>query len=127
MPKLALLTAIGGPIELAEFPLSTPAPGTAALKLRMAGICGSDLHIFRGELPLPCPDATGKPLGVGDRVVTPYFWLCGQCHAYARGRPYACQNLMAGRSRRRTGRHSRGRRIPQQRRNPARGRQHRDG
>lgn len=116
MPKLALLSAYGGPIELAEFPLTTPAPGTAALKLRMAGICGSDLHIFRGELPLPCPfamghemvceiaelgsgltnDATGKPLKVGDRVVTPYFWTCGQCHACARDRSYACQNLMAG-------------------------------
>ncbi len=116
MPKLALLTAPGGPIELAEFPLSTPAPGTAALRLRMAGICGSDLHIFRGELPLPCPfamghemvceiaelgegltnDATGKTLAVGDRVVTPYFWTCGQCHACARGRSNACQNLMAG-------------------------------
>ncbi|WP_102419836.1 zinc-binding dehydrogenase [Mycobacterium sp. 4858] len=116
MPKLALLTAHGGPIELAEFPLTTPAPGTAALRLRMAGICGSDLHIFRGELPLPCPfamghemvgeiaelgdglttDATGKPLAVGDRVVTPYFWFCGQCHACARGRSHACQNLMAG-------------------------------
>ncbi|ORW32100.1 L-threonine 3-dehydrogenase [Mycobacterium paraense] len=116
MPKLAVLTAPGGPIELAEFPLTAPAPGTAALKLRMAGICGSDLHIFRGELPLPCPfalghemvgeitelgeglttDATGKPLAVGDRIVTPYFWTCGQCHACARGRPHACQNLMAG-------------------------------
>jgi threonine dehydrogenase-like Zn-dependent dehydrogenase len=116
MPKIALLTAVGGPIELAEFPLTTPAPGTAALKLRMAGICGSDLHIFRGELPLFYPfamghemvceiaelgeglttDATGKPLAVGDRVVTPYFWTCGQCHACARGRAHACQNLMAG-------------------------------
>jgi threonine dehydrogenase-like Zn-dependent dehydrogenase len=116
MPKLALLTAYGGPIELAEFPLTTPAPGTAALKLRMAGICGSDMHIFRGELPLPCPyamghemvgeiaelgdglttDTTGKPLAVGDRVVTPYFWTCGQCPACARGRSHACHNLMAG-------------------------------
>lgn len=116
MPKLALLSAPGGPIELADFPLTAPAPGTAALKLRMAGICGSDLHIFRGELPLPCPfamghemvceiaelgeglstDATGQPLAVGDRVVTPYFWFCGQCHACVRGRSHACQNLMAG-------------------------------
>jgi threonine dehydrogenase-like Zn-dependent dehydrogenase len=116
MPKLALLTKAGGPIELAEYPLTAPAPGTAALKLRMAGICGSDLHMFRGELPMPYPfamghemvgeivelgdglttDATGKPLTVGDRVVTPYFWTCGQCHACARGRTYACQNLMAG-------------------------------
>ncbi len=115
MPKLALLSAPGGPIELADFPLTAPAPGTAALKLRMAGICGSDLHIFRGELPLPCPfamghemvceiaelgeglstDATGQPLAVGDRVVTPYFWFCGQCHACVRGRSHACQNLMA--------------------------------
>jgi threonine dehydrogenase-like Zn-dependent dehydrogenase len=82
----------------------------------MAGICGSDLHILRGELPLPYPfamghemvgeiaelgegltaDATGKPLAVGDRVVTPYFWTCGRCHACVRGRSYACQYLMAG-------------------------------
>ena len=116
MPKLALLSAVGGPIELADYPLTTPAQGTAALRLRMAGICGSDLHIFRGELPLfyPFPmghemvgeiaelgeglntDATGKPLAVGDRVVTPYFWTCGHCHACARGRSNACQNLMAG-------------------------------
>jgi threonine dehydrogenase-like Zn-dependent dehydrogenase len=116
MPKLALLTAVGGPIQLTEYPLTTPAPGTVALKLRMAGICGSDLHIFRGELPLfyPFPlghemvgeiaelgegvtsDATGKPLAVGDRIVTPYFWTCGRCHACARGRSNACQNLMAG-------------------------------
>jgi len=27
MPKLAVLTAVGGPIELAEYPLTTPAPG----------------------------------------------------------------------------------------------------
>src|SRR6201992_4068292 len=109
MPKLAVLTAIGGPIELAEFPLSSPGPGTAALKSRLAVISGSALHIARGELPLPCPfamghemvgeiaelgggltvDATGKPLTVGDRVVTPYFWFCGQCHACARWRSYA--------------------------------------
>jgi len=88
----------------------------AIVEVTAAGICGSDLHIFRGELPLPCPfamghemvceiaelggglttDATGQPLEVGDRVVTPYFWFCGQCHACARGRSYACQNLMAG-------------------------------
>lgn len=113
MPKLALLTAVGGPLELVEYPLTTPAPGTVALKLRMAGICGSDLHIYRGELPLfyPFPmghemvgevvelgegvttDATGKPLAVGDRIVAPYFWTCGRCHACARGKSHACQNL----------------------------------
>ena len=116
MPKIALLSAVGGPIELAQYPLTTPAPGTVALKMRMAGICGSDLHIFRGELPLFYPfamghemvgeiaelghgvttDATGQALAVGDRVVTPYFWMCGQCHACSRGRSHACQNLMAG-------------------------------
>lgn len=49
MPKLALLTAHGGPIELAEFPLSTPAPGTAAL--RMAAIVSADAGLVpRGAL-----------------------------------------------------------------------------
>jgi threonine dehydrogenase-like Zn-dependent dehydrogenase len=116
MPKLAVLTASGGPFELEEYPLTTPQPGTVALKLRMAGICGSDLHIFKGELPVGYPfasghemvgeiaefgegvtvDATGQPLAVGDRVVTPYFWVCGSCVACSRGQSNACQNLMAG-------------------------------
>jgi len=60
MPKLALLTAHGGPIELAEFPLTTPAPGTAALKLRMAtdGI-GADWVLEVVGVPGVIPDGVG--------------------------------------------------------------------
>jgi threonine dehydrogenase-like Zn-dependent dehydrogenase len=83
MPKIALLTAIGGPIELAEFALTTPAPGTAALRQRMAGICGSDLHTFRGELPLFYPFAMAHEMvceiaELGDGLTTD-----------ATGRPFA--------------------------------------
>lgn len=116
MPKLALITAAGGPLELVEYPLTDPAPGTVAVKTRMAGVCGSDLHIHQGDLPMMYPfasghemigevtalgegvttDATGKPLREGDRVVFPYFWTCGQCIPCSRGQSNACQNLMAG-------------------------------
>lgn len=116
MPKLAVLTAAGRPIELQEYALTDPVPGTILCKVRMAGVCGSDVHIFKGELPIMYPfacghemvgevavigegvttDATGKPIAVGDRVVLPYFWTCGRCASCARGQSHACQNLMAG-------------------------------
>jgi threonine dehydrogenase-like Zn-dependent dehydrogenase len=76
----------------------------------MANVCGSDLHIWRGEYDLsrgePEPysraighemvgtvhalgegveaDSAGRPLAVGDRVVYCYFMPCGKCRACMR-------------------------------------------
>jgi L-iditol 2-dehydrogenase len=98
------------PFVLKEFPVPEPAPGAILIKIAMANICGSDLHIWRGEYDVsrgePEPysrsighemigtifklgdgvttDCAGKPLAVGDRVVYRYFVPCGNCRACLR-------------------------------------------
>src|SRR3990172_2663247 len=40
-------------MEVRDTPVPLPGPGEVLLRVRVCGICGSDLHVYRGELPLP--------------------------------------------------------------------------
>jgi len=102
--RVAVLKAYGGEFELREYPVPDPEPGAILIKLTRAGVCGSDLHIWRGEMKetygaLPkdltfghemCgrverlgagvgTDSMGRPLREGDRVTFCYFFPCGRC------------------------------------------------
>ncbi|GBE83312.1 hypothetical protein SCP_0503600 [Sparassis crispa] len=80
-------------------------PDDAIVMIKLAGLCGSDLHIYRGhedvDADLTCgheligevvalgasfhPGATDRPelystLRVGDKVVSPFTVSCGECH-----------------------------------------------
>src|SRR5213593_3304897 len=48
--RVAVLRAYGGEFELREYPVPEVEPGAILVKLTRAGICGSDLHIRRGEI-----------------------------------------------------------------------------
>ena len=48
--RVAVLKAYGGEFELREYPVPDPEPGAILIKLTRAGVCGSDLHIWRGEM-----------------------------------------------------------------------------
>jgi len=100
------------PFELREFPLPPLEPDAIMVKVSMAGICGSDLHIWRGEIPtrfhLPAghemtgrvyqlgenvrTDSLGKPLREGDRIAYAYFYPCRRCYVCLRGELAACPN-----------------------------------
>jgi L-iditol 2-dehydrogenase len=41
-----------GKIEIQEFPLPEVSNDTALVKMELSGICGTDLHMYRGEVPL---------------------------------------------------------------------------
>ena len=91
-------------------PPQQPGPGKTLVRVRRVGICGTDLHAFRGEQPFfSYPRILGHELGVevvalgateqpahvavGDRCsVNPYL-NCGQCSACRRGKPNCCLNL----------------------------------
>lgn len=111
--KAALFTAAGSPMEIVEFPLPVVEPDAVLVKVALANICGSDLHIWRGEFaagPMPTilghemtgtiyelgsnikTDSAGQPLAVGDRVVYPYWKTCGRCRACTSGHTAACPN-----------------------------------
>lgn len=85
-------------VEIRTFPVSAPAEGEIIVKVEMAGICGSDPHIWKGDFPLPGSiilghegigivsavdesvktDHASRPLEVGDRV---YWTAVRPCHA----------------------------------------------
>jgi len=44
--RVAVLKAYGD-FELREYPVPDPEPGAILIRLTRAGVCGSDLHIWR--------------------------------------------------------------------------------
>lgn len=113
---VAAFTGVRRPFELREFPVPAPEPGTILVKVRMANVCGSDLHIWRGDYDVSrgqteplclsighemtgevavlgegveC-DSAGQPLLVGDRIVYQYFCPCGRCRSCLRGTTPRC-------------------------------------
>jgi 2-desacetyl-2-hydroxyethyl bacteriochlorophyllide A dehydrogenase len=86
----------------------SPGPGEALVRIHQVGVCGTDLHAFRGEQPFfNYPRILGHELGVevlevgaaeqGLAVamhcaVEPYF-NCGYCPACRRGKPNCCLNI----------------------------------
>jgi len=105
--RAAVLTNYEAPLEIKEFPLpETIEPGAALVRVKLAGICGTDVHLWHGQLPIPLPvilghetvgvieemghglnsDWTGKPLAVGDRIGWSSSINCGECY-YCRVKP----------------------------------------
>jgi len=96
-----------GEIAVATVPDATIlAPGDALVRTEAAGLCGSDLHVYRGLEP--GPDA-GTPMGhelagtivavgsevsrlrVGRRVVAPFSTACGACFFCRHDLPARCE------------------------------------
>jgi threonine dehydrogenase-like Zn-dependent dehydrogenase len=105
--RAAVLTQYEAPLELKEFPLPQAIePGAALVKVKLAGICGTDVHLWHGQLPIPLPvilghetvgvieemgeglthDWTGTPLSVGDRIGWSSSINCNECY-YCRTKP----------------------------------------
>jgi threonine dehydrogenase-like Zn-dependent dehydrogenase len=99
--RAAVLVDYRAPLELREFELNDElAPGEALARVEMAGICGTDVHLWKGELPIPVPvilghesagrleklgagldkDWTGQPLAAGNRVSWASSVVCGECY-----------------------------------------------
>lgn len=116
--KAAVFLGTGKGYEIQEFEVPTPEPGAIVIKVAMGGICGSDLHIWRGDSPLFAAmagnvaghemtgkvhslgegittDSLGRPLKEGDRVAYAYFYACHRCYQCNKGEFATCpQKLM---------------------------------
>lgn len=117
MPNAAVLAQFNQPLELRQYDLpSTLEPGAALVRTEMAGICGTDVHLWKGELPIQLPvilghetvgritalgdglerDWTGQPLRVGDRITWTSTTSCGQCYYCAeKHQPTRCPQRRA--------------------------------
>ena len=79
-------------------------PGEAVIRVTLTTICGTDVHILKGEYPVKPGLIVGhEPVGViaelgpgvvgyevGDRVLVGAITPCGQCHACFSGKPSQC-------------------------------------
>lgn len=98
-----------GKFRLADAPEpGHPPPGHARVRVRGVGICGTDMHAFRGRQPFfTYPRILGHELGVevveagendrgireGDRCAVEPYLECGHCIACRRGRTNCCAEL----------------------------------
>ncbi len=93
------MTAFRRPIDVREFPLPDAlAPGEVLVRVDLAGMCGTDVHLHAGQLSVPLPlimghetvgrvaatggtvrDWLGAPLADGDRVSWTVGVPCGAC------------------------------------------------
>jgi threonine dehydrogenase-like Zn-dependent dehydrogenase len=110
--KAAVLAEYNRPLEIREYPVpGSLQPGEALVRIEMAGICGTDVHLWKGELPVPIPiimghetvgrierigpglrsDWRGRPLAEGDRVTWASSIVCGQCfYCRVKNQPTRC-------------------------------------
>jgi S-(hydroxymethyl)glutathione dehydrogenase/alcohol dehydrogenase len=83
-------------------------PNDAIVRVQLAAICGSDLHLYHGMMPdtrvghtfghefIGVVDEVGpsvQNLSVGDRVMVPFNIYCGSCFFCARGLFSNCHNV----------------------------------
>ncbi len=81
-------------IGIEHVPIPKAGPGEAVIRVTLTTICGTDLHILRGEYPVKTGLIIGhEPVGiihelgvglsgykVGDRVLVGAITPCGQCN-----------------------------------------------
>lgn len=91
-------------IRVEEVRRPRPGPGEAVIRVTLTTICGTDVHIVKGEYPIrPGLTIGHEPVGVieelgpgvtgyevGERVLVGAITPCGQCHACLSGKLSQC-------------------------------------
>ena len=108
--KAAIFTGAGQPMEIREFPVTATPAGYGRSDLIASGVCGTDLHFFRGGLLTTPPTVIGHEfvgkltdcdpaeaetygLTVGDNVIADIAVPCGECLLCKTGDDANCVNM----------------------------------
>ena len=98
-------------IGIEEIPKPVPGPGEAVIRITTTTICGTDVHIVKGEYPVRPGLVLGhEPVGiiaalgpglepeytVGQRVVVGAITPCGQCFYCLNGTHAQCHGALGG-------------------------------
>jgi alcohol dehydrogenase len=98
-------------VRLEEVPKPVPGPGQAVIRITTTTICGTDVHIVRGEYPVKPGLILGhEPVGVidelgaglddlytvGQRVIAGAITPCGQCFYCLNGAYSQCGGPLGG-------------------------------
>src|ERR1700712_1462892 len=97
----AVLVEYERPLEIRSYPVPDDlGPDELLVRVEMAGICGTDVHLWLGQLPIPLPvimghetvgrvermgsstmtDWRGTSLSEGDRITWASSIVCGHCY-----------------------------------------------
>lgn len=99
-------------IEIQEYEVPEPEPDAVLTEIERANVCGSELHIWRGNHPevkngvlgheAVCriselgegvtTDYAGEPVEPGDSITPAYFITCQRCPACRNGQFNLCEN-----------------------------------
>ncbi|MGD2159464.1 MAG: zinc-binding dehydrogenase [Anaerolineales bacterium] len=125
MVKTGKAALLHGPMKgftIEAAPVPSPGPGRIIVRIELCGICGTDVHFYKGHLPseisyhegIPYPlvlghepaatieelgdgvgeDFTGRPIQPGDRVFIASLISCNRCYfCLVESQPAMCQNL----------------------------------
>ena len=115
--RAAVLSEYQQPLTIREYPEpASLAPGEVLVTVELAGICGTDVHLWKGELPVPLPvilghetvgrierlgtgtveDWRGSPLTEGDRICWASSISCGACfYCRVKNQPTRCTTRKA--------------------------------
>jgi threonine dehydrogenase-like Zn-dependent dehydrogenase len=100
MARAVVLRAFNEPLTLEEAPVLDPEPGALIARVEMGGVCGTDVHLHHGNLPIPTPvilgheavgrveklgagvttDFKGESLQEGDAITWASNIPCGRCY-----------------------------------------------
>ncbi|MGL5434518.1 MAG: alcohol dehydrogenase catalytic domain-containing protein [Lachnospiraceae bacterium] len=95
--------------EIEEVPIPEPKDGEVLIQMKAAGVCGSDLHIYKGENPcssyplVPGHENVGIVAKVGngvtrvkagDHVVVDLIITCGECYQCTHEREEVCEQVL---------------------------------
>jgi D-arabinose 1-dehydrogenase-like Zn-dependent alcohol dehydrogenase len=120
--RVVVLKEYRKPFVIEEYDVPDPEPGAIILRITQAGICGSDLHSWRGDQsqefrPIPhtgrvmghegtgviyklgkgvTTDSLGKPIKEGDRLMYTAIKPCNRCYQCLNGNHNWCANRSVG-------------------------------
>ena len=111
MLALAKIAQEEGGVAVGEYPVPSPGPGEVLIKMQAAGICGTDMQIYKWAPRMRARVQTPRILGhemaghivevgegvsrlkQGDFVSLESHIYCGHCRQCRSGQAHVCQNL----------------------------------
>ncbi|XP_015879637.3 uncharacterized protein LOC107415761 isoform X2 [Ziziphus jujuba] len=102
------------PLTIEEFHIPRPKAGEILIKTKACGVCHSDLHVIKGEIPFPSPSVIGHEISgevvehgpltdakiiarfpIGSHVIGAFIMPCGNCSYCSKGEDDLCEDFFA--------------------------------
>ncbi|PON83983.1 Alcohol dehydrogenase superfamily, zinc-type [Trema orientale] len=102
------------PLTIEKFDIPQPKANEVLIKTKACGVCHSDLHVMKGEIPFTSPCVVGHEITgevvehgpltdtkiirrfpIGSRVVGAFIMPCGNCHFCSKGHDDLCEDFFA--------------------------------